>query len=460
MNKKIKTILFVIFFILLFFCSPIYADLTINLIAVNPSETEVRDIEVKYFIPEELHPEDIVDMGPLKLDYDIEKDAYFVHNVIKFEPKESKTFKIKVKDVWAISSNEIDILKKQLDENLKLLEGIDNYDKALQARDQLTQKLEYIMSQQTNYSENIGRRIEQYRAYVDMLEGIKDDIYNLESLENLSEYIDEIDRSKTVKFIVEVSNPSEEEEKTVNQKHFLPKEVREEDVIVKHGFEVRYDKDKGVPYLAKEETFAPAETKRYEFVIVDIWNLPPAKVSALEDRANVAMEELSGSIYEESSKYLFDSVVENISEIKESQLAEKTIKQHIGIYRVNTNRFSDAENDLARIERMMSIIKAKRLEKLEGSRVQNVLQRLKALRGIQAISDALFKQGISVTMTWKIIFGTIIFVALFTGMHFIVWMKRSKTMGEELGLQDGSAIKEVPKPGADEAEQEEEGIVV
>jgi hypothetical protein len=83
------------------------------------------------------------------------------------------------------------------------------------------------------------------------------------------------------------------------------------------------------------------------------------------------------------------------------------------------------------------------------------MQRLKALRGLAALSEALFKKGISVTTTWRIIFGTILFVGVFTTIHFFLWSKRSGKMGEEQGLKAGEAIKVVPKPGETEAKAED-----
>ncbi len=66
---------------------------------------------------------------------------------------------------------------------------------------------------------------------------------------------------------------------------------------------------------------------------------------------------------------------------------------------------------------------------------------------VEALAEALFKKSISITVTWRIIMGAIIFVALFTTIHFIIWSKRSGKMGEELAAPAGEGIKTVPKPG-------------
>ena len=38
-----------------------YAQLSINFVAINPSETETKEIEIEYFLPKELNPDDILD---------------------------------------------------------------------------------------------------------------------------------------------------------------------------------------------------------------------------------------------------------------------------------------------------------------------------------------------------------------------------------------------------------------
>jgi len=123
MMRKFFFILALIFVGVLGFPLSSFCDLTINIIAVNPTEEVGREIEVKYYLPKELEPEDIVNTGKLKLDYHVDKEVYYVHGKINFGAKESKTFKIKVKDVWILTEEEIDVFKKQLAENLAFSKG-------------------------------------------------------------------------------------------------------------------------------------------------------------------------------------------------------------------------------------------------------------------------------------------------------------------------------------------------
>lgn len=421
-----------------------FADLTVNFVAINGSD-EVKDMDIKSYLPKELDPSDIVETGSLTIEYDVEKGAYFVSGKVSFQPKESKTFKIKVKDVWQILPEEVEVLRQQVDQNLKLLEKEPNYEEAKMARDKLVEKLDYILVQQQNYSQDIERRIEQYRAYADQLQQVRNNIYSFDYLASESKGPVE-EPLKTIKFIVEVKNPSETEERTIEEKHYLPKEIRIEDVVDSKGFDIRFDEKKESAYLSKKETFKPGETKRHEIIMKDIWAFSLMKVQALQVRAEKAYAEVKDSMFAASGQFLYDGIVKKVEEISQSQSASLPIKEHIGLFRVNTKKYSDTEDLVQKLEQLMAIVRAKKLEELESGKVKNVLQRLKALRGLAALSEAIFKKGLSLTTVWRIIFATLGFVAFFTAINFFVWIKRSGSMGEERRTKE--PIKEVPKPGA------------
>jgi hypothetical protein len=428
-----------------------FADLTINLVAVNGSD-EVKEIDVKSYLPKELEPPDILDTGALTVQYDVDKGSYFVTGKTTFQPKESKTFKIKVADVWKIRPDEIDILRKQVEENLRLLKGKPKFEVGQEAQEFLLSRLESIYLQEQTYSEDIERRIEQYRANIDELNYVRKKIYAFDYLAVEAEP-EALVPSKTVKFILEVKNPSEFNEKEVNQKHYLPKEIKPANVVDSKGFDVRYDEKKALFYLTKKETFKPSEVKKYEIIIHDVWTHPQGKLDALAARGLTALNEVRDSMYTASGDFLYQDVLRKLEQIKESQEKDLPIKDHIGLFRVNGQRFTDAEELVDRMEHLMAIVRAKRLEELEKGKVKNVLQRLKALKGLAQLSEAIFKKGITLTTVWRIIFATLGFVAFFTTLNFVIWVRRSANMGEE-GTK--GPIKEVPKPGAAAATAEPE----
>jgi len=426
--------------------------LNINFIAVNATD-QAKAMEIKQYMPAELTAEDIMESGDLKVEYDPDKKIFFVSGKFDFQPKESRTFKVQVKDVWNIQQEEVDLLKRQLDNNIETLRDHESYGAAQEARDEMYQQLDFIMAQQQNYSQNIERRIEEYRAYRNTLENVRNNIYSMDYLKFESKARQEVrNKAKTVKLLIEVKNPSDTESQTVTEKHYLPEEIRAADVVDGKGFEVRFDENKGRAYLTKEETFAPGETKKYEIILKDVWQFPYIKLQDLDDRTQIAMGELQGTIYEDSAQYLLGNIQSRIAGIRNAPQSGISVEKHIGIYRTNQKRFDEAWQDFKRIEEMIAIVRAKKLEELEKGKVKNVLQRLKALRGLRALSEALFKKTLSITVTWRIIMGTILFIATLTTIHFVMWAKRSGKQGEEHASADGG-IKVVPKPGQQGSEE-------
>ena len=189
--------------ILLFSSQLSYAqNLYINLVAVNGAE-EQKDTPVKYYLPSELKPEDIVNAGELKVDFDLEKSQYYVSGSFLLQPKESKTFKIEVRDVWRIDPTDIDIIKEQLTKNLELLKSSPAYDSALTLQGVMVDKLDYILKRQSEFATNVERRIEEYRANLATLQELKQNAFNLEYLQSA---VAEPDIEGTVKMVIYVEN--------------------------------------------------------------------------------------------------------------------------------------------------------------------------------------------------------------------------------------------------------------
>jgi hypothetical protein len=57
----------------------------------------------------------------------------------------------------------------------------------------------------------------------------------------------------------------------VEEKQYLPVEVKPEYVVKSENFEVKFDGEKQKPYLFKEEEYEPGQIKRYEIGIKDVW---------------------------------------------------------------------------------------------------------------------------------------------------------------------------------------------
>ena len=444
-----KRILLFLLLVTLLAAEPLQAAVNINLVAANASSTETKKSPIKYYLPKELAPEDIISIGNLELDYDIDRAEYYLHGSVELAPKETKTIKIEVQDVWHFSSDEVDILKKQIDDNVSLLAKTPYYESAQILRESMFSKLDFILAQQSNYSDNIERRIEEYRSHLGIINDIRRNSFSSEYFKSSASQGEVV---KTVKFVIDVGNPAKDKEKKFQQQHYLPVEVHSKDVIEAQGFEIRFDDKKKQSFLSREETFAPGEKKRYEIVIKDVWSISQEKVTNFRERAQRAIVGIKGSEYEGYSKYIFDDVDSNLQKIEELQTQKQDMKKYIGAYRVNKERLVKIEDQIMRLESMLATVTAKKLEESEKSKVKNVLQKLKALRGITELSKAIFGKKPSINTTWRVIWGVMGFIAFFTTFHFFTWWRKSQVLGEEMAIRAGG-IAEVKAKKEEEPEK-------
>ena len=434
MNKKYITI-FLCLFILISTIQIAEAALKINIVAVNATDDASKDYPVKYYLPKELKPDDIIDAGGLTVEYDPDKQMYFAGGTLTLGPKESRTIKIQVNDVWKISSSDVESLKKQIDEDLARVQNTPNYESGKALKDSLVKQLDSILAEQEAFSGNVERRIEAYRSHVDQLGVIKEKVFSVEFWEGkkvteTQKPAEEEEKGKFVRLVIEVENPQENETKSIKHQHYLPKEIKAEDIVDMQGFEVRYDDDKKQSYLVKEEEFKPGEKKRYEIEIKDVWEVSQQDQKDLNERAKSAFAEIKkspyGKEYMNNANTLLSTIDENITSIDKLQKEKTTVKEHIGAYRVNEERLKATDEDLKKLERILALVREKRLEELEKSRVKNVLQRMQALKGIESVSKAIFGQKPTNNNTWRIIWITLGFIAVFTAIHFFTWWQRSQ----------------------------------
>ncbi len=405
--------------IILLLCSfPVYADVYINLLAVNGTD-QPKDKDIKSSLPQELTAEDILDTAGLELDYDVNEGAYFVHGTVSLGPKETKTFKIRVRDIWQIEDSTVGDIKDQIEKNLNIVKDTEYYETGVVKQEYLKGRLDYLVEQQKLSAEDIGKRIDNFRVYKKELDEIRSDAVSVAYWRSKQPSAKE---SKLINYVIELKNPSDKETRTVKQNFYLPTEVKPEHLVNFEGFNFHYDVLKGQPYLTREEELKPGESKKYTVSILDIWSIPKENIEDLKERTRKAYKYLEHTEYNDSAKFLVANIKKNLEKIEAAQAQEQGIKEHISTFRDNEKRLEIAKKDVEALENLLIAVR----EKLERSRLRNVLERIKSLQSIADIAEAIFGKKPSPNNAWKIITGIVIFVGLFTMIHFAIWGKRSK----------------------------------
>ena len=394
-----------------------FADVYINVVAVNGRDVP-KTSSIHFDLPGELTADDILDTNGLQLDYSVEDADYFVYGEVTLKPKESKTFRIHVKDKWMVTPDEVEDLKKQIDKGYETLGVPYNVKNADILKARLYSKIDYIVNLQSNNLDSTDKRIDNYRAYAKELKRMQKralDVAYWRSDPGTDEPL------KLIHLTLQVENPTPVM-RHLKHKDYLPEEVKPEDVVEAGNFEVRYDQVKQLSFLFKEEDLDPGQKKKYSVGILDIWNIDQKDIDYLRSRAQQAYDFLKGSNFEDNAKILMDRITANLDDIEKSQAVQRPILEHISAYRANKMTYNDTEKDVEILEKLLSILR----EDLTKSKVENILNKIQSLKGVGDVAKVVFSKKFESTTAWSYIAWILMFVALITVANFVVWLLRSK----------------------------------
>ena len=412
-------------------------DIIINVLAVNGTES-AQEKDIQFSLPGEIKPDDIVDAAGLQIDYNVKDSGYFLHGKFLLKSKESRSFKVKVRDVWRISAEEFDRIREDIERGFNEMGAENGAENGKLLKDRLLLKLEYVQKEETEAEGTIDQRIDTYRTHAQTLEELR---VKANFIDYWRSDAKEEESKKVIEYVVEVTNPSAKTKK-VKQQHFLPLEVRPEYVIDRQGYEIRFDEKKKMPFLFKEEDLAAGEKKNIRIGIRDVWFIQQKDITFIRDRSQTIHESLKTSKFAGTAKALFDAITNYMDLIDSLQaMKQADIQQHIGAFRINQKRFDQARENLDALEKLL----ARYRSEMEKSRVKNVMQKIQSLKSLARVSQAIFDKKPTVNAAWKIIGSVMIFLAIFTIMHFITWFIRTS---KDKKQEEMTLPKEEKKDGA------------
>lgn len=159
------------------------ASIILKTMVVNPSKTKTQTAVFKAYLPKEVKPEDIVELGDLKIDYDIEKNLYYVYKEFELEPGESASRSIEIKDVWLISRAELEVLTGRARELVEALKKTAYFDTALTLQSDIEEKSSEVLDKQEKALDALPQtHIAVYRENVKTLDSIKQVLARLEKM--------------------------------------------------------------------------------------------------------------------------------------------------------------------------------------------------------------------------------------------------------------------------------------
>ena len=152
------------------------ANIVVRALVVNPSPSLKKKVPFRSYLPKEIKPENVIDMGDLDIAFDPKEGAYYVFKDYELEPKETVAIEIELEDVWKIAGSEISSLRAEANKAAKVLANTDYYERATYLKNSIESKLNQIEHSQGVQNPSPGGYISDYRENLKLLEAVKSDL--------------------------------------------------------------------------------------------------------------------------------------------------------------------------------------------------------------------------------------------------------------------------------------------
>lgn len=169
-------------FALLAAAGPASAELVLKLLVVNPSETEVKEFEIKSPLPPEVKPEHVLDADGLKVDYDSQGGNFILVGKVTLKPKESITKRVLLEDVWLIAPERLSAIRREINDVFQKIEDTPYGDRGRVLGQSIERRLVEIEESQEQAFLSPVQHINRYRDNLKKLEQIEVDLVSMRQL--------------------------------------------------------------------------------------------------------------------------------------------------------------------------------------------------------------------------------------------------------------------------------------
>ncbi len=456
MYRVVRTIFLAIFFLVVGKIA--YANVNLKVLAVNPSSTESRQVDVRYDLPKEVTEADIVDIGSMRLGYDFDKKSYYVYKTVKLKPGQKKLYTVVLKDIWYIPHKKIEFLRKHVSSLLKKLDDTKHYNVGRKLFFKINKRLSEIEDNQREDLLTTQERMDRYYENVALLKDVMNDIGMFENLVldvggivedrvdvpkimAISVGPEKEDTEKIVSLKIRAYNPSDIK-REINVKYYLPKELLPRYIVNNAGLNVSYDFKKGIFYVHRDKiSLPPHGQKIFELRVKDIWFIPEVDIASLRAHTKNLMLLIKGTEFEQQGKPIADKIFSNLDFITKRQSEDVPFEKHIAFYYENEELFVKTKDLVADLEKIVNqsgasvgvtIVKA---ERIKGGGHQ--VRRIKGYEGVVLIAKSIFRgKAPTIATTWKIIWLIIVFLGIISGAFFALQysLHRADIIDELTGL--------------------------
>jgi len=147
----------------------------------NPSRRK-QVTNVKYDLPAEITPRDVIDSAGLDIAYNFNKQCFSVSkNNVALESDENKTYVVKLKDIWRIPNVDIESLRSHTANLMQLVKGTQFFERAKPLSDTIASNLDKIVKTQSE-KVPVNDHIAYFRDNTELLGETRDLVAQLEKM--------------------------------------------------------------------------------------------------------------------------------------------------------------------------------------------------------------------------------------------------------------------------------------
>jgi hypothetical protein len=392
------------------------ADVAVKIVIANPSDDKTQAIPVSYELPPGLEKGDILDAGGMQVDYNVSRSSFFVTGDVELKPKETRTLKVVIRDIWNIPEEDIVKMSEMLNNKSETLKTPENSEIVDLVSDGLREKLDAILQYQQDNAGNIQKRMEMFTTNRERFKLIKSDIFSLENLVR-EEKAEDVPKD-VLTLVIEARNIANKE-LTIPVKFYLPREIIPQHIEDAGGLEMRHDPTRDVFYLFAEEVFGPEETKRFYVKVKDVWTIPEDELNGYVAEAIELNEGFKNTVDEEVADSLLESIRTNTRAIIDSQSGAESVKDHVAAFRANEKRLRSIKDDLEKLR----TLKPPGVSSDAGKgKIKNILRQMEVFSKVKALSDKLFKEKMTTAKVWGIVLLVVVFAILLTIIFYVIWI--------------------------------------
>jgi len=426
LRVKMQKVFFSVFILAFFWLFPSvssYAesDVKFKVLAVNPSESQPLKSTITQVLPAEINPEtDIIDKAGLEVRFDKGNKVYMLVGEVDLKPRESKTFEIRIRDVWKITPEQAEKTKKDLEEQINALKSTKYYDTAKLLYEKAQEGIDRIMEEQSR-PVGMKQHIELYRAHVQQLENIQSNALSLGAMRKIEE--EKKSGVAEARFLITAENPSSEP-KMMTVRSELPKEIMAEDILDKQDFNLLYDQTQNAYILEKQDQFAAYEKKTYIITIRDIWRVPGQEIKFAQEQTEKLLGLFKDSPFakyaEEQGKMILD-ILSGISKLQAELDSSLALEDRMRAFVLNSQQMNIAKAKLRNLQQLIPELPLKKDESIIIEKLKNFVKKLAETKDVVLIAMG-FKPD--APMTWWIIIGILGFLGGIVVVFYIVWLKQ------------------------------------